>query len=79
MRGNQYEAYDRVDSEVQQEYRQNQAREAATAGAVVGGARQRQAGRQQAQQQQQTAAQSQQQSADAFNACMGARGYTVSP
>jgi hypothetical protein len=79
VRGNQYEAYDHVDSDVKEEYRQNEAREAAAAGAVVGGARQRQARRQQAQQQQQAAAQSQQQSGNAFDACMAARGYTVSP
>lgn len=83
VRGNQHEAYDRVDSDVQEEYRQNQARETAAVGAVVGGSRQRQERRQTQQQQaqqQQTAAQTQQQQgSQAFDACMGARGYTVQP
>src|SRR5512139_2195999 len=34
VRGNQYENYDKLPSEVQQEYRQNQAKDAAVAGAV---------------------------------------------
>jgi hypothetical protein len=38
----QYENYDKVNSEVQQEYRQEQAKDAAVGGAVVGGANQRQ-------------------------------------
>jgi YMGG-like Gly-zipper len=83
VRGNQHEAYDRVDSDVQEEYRQNQARETAAAGAVVGGSRQRQQRRQTQQQQaqqQQTAAQTQQQQgSQAFDSCMSARGYTVQP
>ena len=80
VRGNRYEAYDQVDSEVREEYRQNQAREAAAAGAVVGGARQRQQRRQQQAEQQQAAEQTQKQgSTQAFEACMGARGYTVQP
>ena len=83
VRGNQHDAYDRVDSDIQQEYRQNEAREAAAAGMVVGGARQRQQRRatqeQQAAQQQQAAAQSQQQGSQAFDSCMSARGYTVQP
>lgn len=83
MRGNQHEAYDRVDSDVQEEYRQNQARETAAVGAVVGGSRQRQERRQtqqqQAQQQEAAAQTQQQQGSQAFDACMGARGYTVQP
>jgi type IV secretory pathway VirB10-like protein len=83
VRGNQHEAYDRVDSDVQQEYRQNQAKDAAAAGMVVGGAKQRQQRRstqqQQAAQQEQAAAQSQQQGSQAFDSCMSARGYTVQP
>ena len=83
VRGNQHEAYDRVDSDVQEEYRQNQARETAAVGAVVGGSRQRQQRRQTQQQQaqqQQTAAQTQQQQGgQAFDSCMSARGYTVQP
>jgi transcription initiation factor TFIID subunit TAF12 len=81
VKGNQYQAYDKLDSDVQQQYRQNQAQSAAAAGAVAGAAQQRQQRRQsqQQQQQQQAAAQSQQKSSDAFNACMGARGYSVAP
>ena len=37
VRGNQYGNYDKVDSDVQKEYRQDQAQDAAVAGAVVGG------------------------------------------
>ena len=76
VRGNQYEAYDRLDSDVQQEYRQNQAQGAAAAGMVVGGAKQRQ---QRRQSQQQAATQSQQQGSQAFDSCMSVRGYTVQP
>lgn len=76
VRGNQYEAYDRLDSDVQQEYRQNQAQGAAAAGMVVGGAKQRQ---QRRQTQQQAASQSQQQGSQAYDSCMSARGYTVQP
>jgi len=87
VRGNQYENYDKVDSDVQKEYRQNQAQEAAVAGAVVGGSRQRRDRRQQTQTQQQ---QTQQQSAtatqsadaaskQAFSACMSGKGYTITP
>ncbi len=79
VKGNQYQAYDKLDSDVQQQYRQNQAQSAAAAGAVAGAAQQRQQRRQSQQQQQQAAAQSQQKSSDAFNACMGARGYSVAP
>jgi hypothetical protein len=80
VRGNQHEAYDRVDSDVKEEYRQNEAREAAAVGAVVGGARQRQQRRQSAQQQQAAQQQAAQQAGgDAFNACMTARGYSLSP
>ena len=79
VRGNQYQAYDKLDSDVQQQYRQNQAQQAAAAGAAAGAAQQRQQRRQSQQQQQQTASQSQQKSSDAFNACMSARGYNVTP
>jgi len=46
---------DKLSSEAQREYRQNQAQEAAVAGAVVGGSRQRRDRREQAQSQQQQA------------------------
>jgi hypothetical protein len=87
VQGNRYENYDKLDSDVQQEYRQNQAKDAAVAGAVVGGAKQRQSRRQQKQTQEQ---QAQQQSAAAaqsadsaskqtYSACMTAKGYSISP
>lgn len=41
VRGNQYEAYDRLDDDVQQEYRQENALDAAAVGAVIGGRHQR--------------------------------------
>ena len=72
---------------MQQEYRQNQAQDAAVAGAVVGGSRQRRDRREQAQSQEK---QTQQQSAtatqsadaaskQAFSACMSGKGYTITP
>ena len=87
VRGNQYDNYDKIDSDVQKEYRQNQAQEAAVGGAVVGGSRQRRDRRQQTQTQQ---TQSQQQSTtaaqsadaaskQAFATCMSGKGYTVTP
>jgi Skp family chaperone for outer membrane proteins len=87
VRGNRYENYDKIDSDVQQEYRQNQAKDAAVAGAAVGGARQRQARREQQQVQQQQAQQQSSaatQSADAalqqaYSACLSGRGYSVTP
>jgi hypothetical protein len=86
-RCNRNEICDHADSDVQQEYRQNQAKDAAVAGAVVGGAKQRQNRRQQGKAQEQ---QAQQQSASAaqsaeaaskqsYSACMGGKGYTLSP
>ena len=87
VRGNQYENYDKIDSDVQQEYRQNQAKEAAVAGAVVGGSQQRRDQRQQTQAQQaapQQPATTPSQTADAaskqaFSTCMSGKGYTISP
>src|SRR5678815_5385887 len=84
-RCNRNEVCDHADSDVQQEYRQNQAKDAAVAGAVVGGAKQRQSRRQQDKaQEQQAQAQSTAaaQSADAaskqaYSACVTSRGYTV--
>jgi hypothetical protein len=74
-------------SDVQQEYRQEQAKDAAVAGAVVGGAKQRQSRRQQdkaqeqqAQQQSATAAQSAEAaSKQAYSGCMSGKGYAVTP
>lgn len=71
VRGNRYDAYDRLDDDVKQEYRQNKARDGAVAGAVVGGARQRQARRESSQ----TAAAS----SSAYNNCMQQRGYQLTP
>ena len=87
VRGNQYENYDKVDSDVQKEYRQNEAQEAAVAGAVVGGSRQRRDRRQQTQAEEKQAQQQSataEQSADAaskqtFSACISSKGYTISP
>ncbi|MGE8634629.1 MAG: hypothetical protein ACN6P8_13925, partial [Achromobacter piechaudii] len=71
-RGRQHEeAYDRVDDDVKQEYRQNQAKDAAVAGMVVGGSRQRQDRREQAKDS--SAASS------AYASCMQQRGYQVTP
>lgn len=87
VQGNRYDNYDKVDSDVQQEYRQNQAKDAAVAGAVVGGAKQRQSRRddkkeqeQQAQQQSTAAAQSADAaSKQAYSACVTAKGYSITP
>ncbi len=86
-RCNRNEICDNADSDVQQEYRQNQAKDAAAAGAVVGASKQRQSRRQQAKAQEQqaeqqsaTAAQSAEAaSKQAYSGCMSGRGYTVSP
>jgi hypothetical protein len=86
-RCNRNEICDNADSDVQQEYRQNQAKDAAVAGAVVGGAKQRQSRRQQTKAQEQQAQQQSAtatQSADAaskqaYSGCMSGKGYTVTP
>lgn len=71
-RGRQHEeVYDRLDDDVKQEYRQNQAKDAAVAGAAVGGVRQRQDRRNA---EQNTAA-----SSSAYASCMQQRGYQVTP
>lgn len=80
VRGNQYEVYDQIDSDVKEEYRRNEAKGAATAGAVIGGARQRQQRRTEAAQQESEQKQAAQTaSTNAFNTCMAARGYTLAP
>ena len=75
--------YDNVGSDAQQEYRQNQAQDAAVAGAVVGGAQQRKERREDkknAEQQQAAAAQSADAaSKQAYSGCMTGKGYTISP
>jgi hypothetical protein len=72
VQGQQHQGYDRLSDNTKQQYRQNQAESGAAAGAVVGGARQRQerrAGRSEAK-----AA-----SADAYTTCLSERGYIVTP
>ena len=75
VRGNQHEeVYDRMSDDAKQQYRQNQAKDAA-AGMVVGGSRQRQDRRQdRAEASQQNAA-----AASAYSNCMQQRGYQVAP
>lgn len=73
VRGRQHdEVYDRIDDDVKQDYRQNRAKETATAGAVVGGARQRQERRAQ----QKTSATN---TSTAYTSCLQGRGYQVTP
>ncbi|MDH1302515.1 MULTISPECIES: YMGG-like glycine zipper-containing protein [Achromobacter] len=76
VRGNQHEeVYDRMSDDAKQQYRQNQAKDAAAAGMVVGGSRQRQDRRQdRAEASQQNAA-----AASAYSNCMQQRGYQVAP
>ncbi|SIT30540.1 YMGG-like glycine zipper-containing protein [Achromobacter sp. MFA1 R4] len=75
-RGRQHEeVYDRMDDDTKQAYRQNQAKDAAAAGMVVGGSRQRQERREdRANAPQQDAAVS-----SAYANCMQQRGYQVTP
>ena len=76
VRGQRHdEVYDRIDDDVKQQYRQNQARDAAAAGVVVGGSRQRRERR--ADRRNEQAAQSG--SSQAYINCMSARGYSLSP
>ncbi|MFY0731785.1 hypothetical protein [Pseudomonas sp. NFX15] len=73
VRGNQHEeAYDRVDSDKQQDYRQNRAKETAAAGVVVGGSRQRQERRADEKT-------SQANTASAYSSCLQGKGYQVNP
>lgn len=73
IRGNQHEEiYDRVDSDRQQDYRQNQAKQTAAAGAVVGGSRQRQERRQQNRTNTANAS-------TAYTSCLQGKGYQVNP
>jgi hypothetical protein len=71
-RGNRNdEVYDRLDDDVKQDYRQNKARDAAVAGVVVGGSRQRQERRK--------ASQTSDSTSSAYATCMQQRGYQVTP
>lgn len=73
VRGRQHdEFYDRANDDVKQEYRQNRAQQTAAAGAVVGGARQRQERR----------AQNKTNAANtstAYTSCLQGKGYQVNP
>lgn len=73
VQGRGHSGYDVANDDLKQEYRQNQAKSAAAAGMVVGGAKQRHDRREQSQQGAATA-----QSYDqAFGSCMMGRGYNV--
>ena len=72
-RGRQYDAYDKIDSDVKQEYRQKDAKSAAAAGAVVGGAAQRRERRQGAAE----ASTGSQAFDNAYRSCLTSRGYAV--
>ncbi|RRV04598.1 hypothetical protein EGJ27_22470 [Pseudomonas sp. v388] len=72
VRGNRdSEIYDQLDSDVKQEHRQNQAKDAAVAGVVVGGSRQRQDRREDRR--------NSTDSASVYSTCMQQRGYQVTP
>ena len=75
VRGNQYEAYDRLDDDVQQEYRQENARDAAAVGAVIGGRHQRKERRAE----QVAAPAAATTSSQAYISCMQGKGYSVTP
>lgn len=76
IRGRQYdEVYDRVDDDVKRDYRQNNAASAATAGVVVGGARQRQDRRDNAKETDQTVTANN----SVYTSCLQQRGYNIMP
>lgn len=75
VRGNQHEAYDRLDDDVQQEYRQENARDAAAVGAVIGGRHQRKERRAE----QVAAPAAATTSSQAYISCMQGKGYSVTP
>jgi hypothetical protein len=80
VKGQQYDAYDKLSDDVKQEYRQNEAKSAAAAGAVVGGSRQRQERREQDKAQEQQAAQANAATSaydQAYKSCMMGRGYSA--
>ena len=72
------EVYDRVDDDIQQEYRQNQARDAAKVGVVVCGSQNRQ-GRREERRNGGDAAAAQSSSSQNYLNCMSSRGYSVTP
>lgn len=74
VRGNQYDAYDRLDDDVQQEYRQDNARDVAVAGAVIGGRQQRKERRAEPASEPVATTSSQ-----AYTSCMQGKGYSVTP
>lgn len=73
-RGNDYDAYDRVDEDLQQEYRRDNARDVAVAGAVIGGRQQRKDRR--AERTSEPVATT---SSQAYTSCMQGKGYSVTP
>lgn len=75
VRGNQYDAYDRLDDDVQQEYRQENARDAAAVGAVIGGRHQRKERRAE----QVAAPAAATTASQAYISCMQGKGYSVTP
>ena len=80
VRGQQYDAYDKMSDDAKQEYRQNEAKSAAAAGAVVGGSRQRQERREGNKAQEQQAAQANAAASaydQAYKSCMMGRGYSA--
>ncbi|PMZ91460.1 MULTISPECIES: hypothetical protein [unclassified Pseudomonas] len=76
VRGRQHEnVYDQIDDDTRQDYRQNQARSAAAAGVVVGGARQRQARRENLSESEQNVTANN----SVYSSCLQQRGYDVLP
>lgn len=73
VKGGQHGAYDNVNEDVKQQYRQNEAKSVAAAGTVVGGAKQRQQRREASQQ----GATSSQAVDQAYSSCLMGRGYSV--
>lgn len=75
VRGRQHDAYDQLDDDLKQGYRQNHARSAAAAGVVVGAAKQRQARRESLS----TTDQSITANNSVYSSCLQQRGYNVLP
>lgn len=75
VRGRQYDAYGRVNDDLQQNYRQNKAKSAAAAGAVIGAANQRKDRRSAVAATEQAAAAN----SSVYTACLQQRGYDVKP
>lgn len=82
VRGRDHDAYDNLSDDAKQEYRRNEAKEGAAAGAVVGGSKQRRDRRDtRRDEKEQTAnAEAAKKSYDQANqSCLTGRGYTVTP